>query len=246
MKNLILALDCGLRWTNAAVLWNFGEFDEYGECDEFDEYAEDGEILASESLDIGRRQAAELPLIVERVLTEAGRGLDDVGLVAVTNGPGYFTGLRVGVSYAMALAYGLGVGVAPVSTLRMLACSRIEAGAPVLVLVYAGRERVYAASFGCKSGDLPPGEYALPALESWLSDRAGQRIALMSDDPQRAAQALQTSEICGLPILPSPPDASAVARIAWWAWRACQTQDRGAVIDPMALRISYLREPQIG
>jgi tRNA threonylcarbamoyladenosine biosynthesis protein TsaB len=243
MKNLILALDCSLRRTNAAVFACSGE-----------EGEEKGEIIASESLDIGRRQAAELPLVVERVLAAASRGsgeagLAAVGLVAVTNGPGYFTGLRVGGSYAMALAYGLGVEIVPVSTLRMLAYPHIEAGEAVAALVYAGRGRVYAASFGCFrelnsgelcSGDLPAGEYSLPALESWLSRRAGQRTALVSDDPQKVAQTLQAGRdrILGLPILPSPPNASAVARLA--------RRDRGAAVVPMSLRISYLREPQIG
>ncbi|MDR2175033.1 MAG: tRNA (adenosine(37)-N6)-threonylcarbamoyltransferase complex dimerization subunit type 1 TsaB [Synergistaceae bacterium] len=227
MENLILALDCSLRRTNAAVFSGLGE---------------GGEVIASESLDIGRRQAAELPLAVERVLAAADRRLEEVGLVAVTNGPGYFTGLRVGASYAMALAYGLGVGVVPVPTLRMLACPYTEAGEAVLVLVYAGRGRVYAASFGCgergKSLNLPAGEYALAALESWLSSRAGQETALVSDDPQKAAQALGSPQILGLPVMPSPPNAGAAARIA--------RRERETAVEPMALRISYLREPQIG
>jgi tRNA threonylcarbamoyl adenosine modification protein YeaZ len=225
------------------------------------------EILASESLDIGRRQAAELPLVVERVLAAANRRVEDIGLVAVTNGPGYFTGVRVGAAYAAALAYGLGVGVVPVSTLEMLAFPHIEADetTTVLALVYAGRGRVYAASFGPGAGSpdtglpdagLPAGEYGLAALEAWLSRRAGRKTTLVSDDPQKAAEALGSealgSETLGLtsskedarplvlslPILPSPPDACAVARIAW--------RERSTAVSPMALRVSYLREPQIG
>ena len=232
MKNLVLALDCGLRWTNTAVFSGGGEKYEGGKYE-----IEEGEILASESLDIGRRQAAELPLAAERVLAAAGRRLEDVGFVAVTNGPGYFTGLRVGVSFAMALAYGLGIGVVPVSTLRMLACPYEEAGKAVLALVYAGQKRVYAASFGC-GGALSAGEYDLTAIESWLSSRAGHKTALVSDDPQKTAQALGTDQISGLPVLPSLPNASSVARIAW--------RERETAVAPMTLRISYLREPQIG
>jgi tRNA threonylcarbamoyladenosine biosynthesis protein TsaB len=241
MKNLILALDCSLRRTNAAVF--------LGSADG----GREGELLASESLDIGRRQATELPVAAERVLAAAGRRFDEVGLVAVTNGPGYFTGLRVGVSYAMGLAYGLKIDVVPVSTLYMLACPRAEAGEPVLALAYAGQGRVYAASFGCDDGDggknLPAGEYDLAALESWLSCRAchaGQKTAIVSDDPQKIAQALKLNQelnpeavqILGLPVLTSHPDAAAAARIAW--------RTRESAVAPMALRISYLREPQIG
>jgi tRNA threonylcarbamoyladenosine biosynthesis protein TsaB len=226
----LVALDCSLRWTNVAVLSG----------------GEDGKILASESLDIGRRQAAELPRVVERVLAAAGCGLGEIGLLAVTNGPGYFTGIRVGVSYAMALAYGLKIDIVPVSTLQMLACPYIEAGESVLALVYAGQDRAYAASFG-HDENLPAGEYALAPLESWLSRRRAeqgdQKTTLVSDDPQKIAQALKTDRILDLPVLQTAPNASAVARIAW---RARQQKRETAAVPPMTLGISYLREPQLG
>ena len=85
--DVMLVLDCSLRLTGAAV-------------------ARCGEVLSQESEDLGRRQAAELPLMAERVLAAAGMTFADIDLMAVTSGPGYFTGIRVGVAYAAALAYG--------------------------------------------------------------------------------------------------------------------------------------------
>ena len=167
-NNIILALDCSLRWTNVSV------------------FADD--LCVSRRLDIGRRQAAELPLIVEHVLEETNRALSDIGLIAVTNGPGYFTGIRVGASYAAALAYGLNVKVAPVSTLYMLAYPFILQSQPVLVLVYAGKRRVYAASFGRPSpldAELPEGEYEGGRLEEWFCENpARKKLLLVSDDPK--------------------------------------------------------------
>ena len=84
--DVMLVLDCSLRLTGAAV-------------------ARCGEVLSRESEDLGRRQAAELPLMAERVLAAAGMTFADIDLMAVTSGPGYFTGIRVGVAYAAALAY---------------------------------------------------------------------------------------------------------------------------------------------
>ena len=92
--DVMLVLDCSLRLTGAAV-------------------ARCGEVLSQESEDLGRRQAAELPLMAERVLAAAGMTFADIDLMAVTSGPGYFTGIRVGVAYAAALAYGLGVRIVP-------------------------------------------------------------------------------------------------------------------------------------
>ncbi|MDR2178919.1 MAG: tRNA (adenosine(37)-N6)-threonylcarbamoyltransferase complex dimerization subunit type 1 TsaB [Synergistaceae bacterium] len=241
MKNFILALDCSLRWTNAAVF-------------------EDGEVLASERLDIGRRQAAELPLVVERVLKETNRSFKDIGLVAVTNGPGYFTGIRVGASYAAALAYGLGVKVAPVSTLRMLAYPYTgkSKSRPVLALVYAGKGRVYAASFGCAqygNTELPPGEYGGDQLGAWLQENP-EEILLVSDDPEKAAE---TSGLTSREILLSPADAAVVAAIAAQMLEASYADSRSndsiqsiafpaafPIVSPMELKIFYHRNPQVG
>lgn len=209
-KDLLLALDCSLRWTNAAVM-------------------RDGNVLASEQLDIGRRQAAELPAVAERVLKDAGGELNDIGLIAVTTGPGYFTGLRVGAAWAAALAYGLRIEIVPVSTLRMLAYSHLLEAHPVLSMVYAGHGFVYAASFGCDT-DLPPGEYTGTALEERLNGR--KDIAIVSDDPDRACNAIDWRRSVAQVL----PDAATVARIA--------NSDRNAAISPMELRISYHRAPQ--
>lgn len=207
MEKLILALDCSLRWTNVAVFLG-------------------GDVLISERLNIGRRQAAELPIIVKNALSGAGRSFDQVGLLAVTNGPGYFTGIRVGVSYAAALAYGLGVKVVPVSTLHMLAGSQ-EKHTPVLVAVYAGQERVYAASFGC-AGGLPTGEYIKSEIESWLLKHEDAEV--VSDDPDKTFL-----PNLGRPVVPIYPDASEVARIAF--------RHPDTAVHPMELRASYHRSP---
>jgi tRNA threonylcarbamoyl adenosine modification protein YeaZ len=230
MKDLILALDCSLRWTNAAVL-------------------ADGDVLVSEHLDIGRRQAAELPLVAERALKETNHAFSDIGLVAVTNGPGYFTGIRVGASYAAALAYGLGVKIAPVSTLHMLAYPSILQSRPVLALVYAGKGSVYAASFGCaqylNTADLPAGEYGGGQLDAWLSSHeglGGKDILLVSDNPEKT---VETSGLTSREILQASPDASIVAKIAWSA-RESADSPISPIISPMELKIFYHRDPQVG
>ena len=209
-ESRMLAVDCSLRITGVAL-------------------AQEGKAVASESLDLGRRQSAELPLMAERLLAEAGWTWSDIGLVAVTNGPGYFTGIRVGAAWASALAYGLGVPVAPVSPLEMLAKS-VEGEGGVLSLVYAGRGAVYAASFRC-GNPLEQGEYKGPEVAAWLEGREG--IAIVSDDAARASSALGVE----LParILEVRPDVARAAEIAW--------ARREDAVSPMKLRLSYCRSP---
>ena len=218
--DVMLVLDCSLRLTGAAV-------------------ARCGEVLSRESADLGRRQAAELPLMAERVLAAAGMTFADIGLMAVTSGPGYFTGIRVGVAYAAALAYGLGVRIVPVSSLEMLASSHpaFSAGTfseepegEVLAVVYAGRGFVYAASFGSGSDALPVGEYGGEPLGAWMKGRSG--AAAVSDDPGRAAEAAGLT----FPIIPIRPDVAKAAELAW--------DRRALAVSPLELRAVYCRAPQ--
>lgn len=218
--DVMLVLDCSLRLTGAAVV----------RC---------GEVLSRESADLGRRQAAELPLMAERVLAAAGMVFADIGLTAVTSGPGYFTGIRVGAAYAAALAYGLGVRIVPVSSLEMLASSHpaFSAGTfseepegEVLAVVYAGRGFVYAASFGSGADALPVGEYGGEPLGAWMKGHSG--AAAVSDDPGRAAEAAGLT----FPIAPIRPDVVKAAELAW-ARRAC-------AVSPLEFRAVYCRAPQ--
>ena len=218
--DVMLVLDCSLRLTGAAVV----------RC---------GEVLSRESADLGRRQAAELPLMAERVLAAAGMVFADIGLTAVTSGPGYFTGIRVGAAYAAALAYGLGVRIVPVSSLEMLASSHpaFSAGTfseepegEVLAVVYAGRGFVYAASFGSGADALPVGEYGGEPLGAWMKGHSG--AVAVSDDPGRAAEAAGLT----FPIVPIRPDVARAAELAW-ARQAC-------AVSPLEFRAVYCRAPQ--
>ena len=97
----ILGVDCALRRVNLGA---FGE-----------------NIRANFSLDAGMRQSELLPGAVAGFLASIGKSLEEVELIAATNGPGYYTGIRVGLSYASALAYSLWVKIVPISTLEAIA-----------------------------------------------------------------------------------------------------------------------------
>ncbi|GHV36737.1 hypothetical protein FACS1894187_11880 [Synergistales bacterium] len=221
-KTFLLSVDCALRMTNAALLGAARN----GEC----------EVLSSLRLDVGRKQAEELPLAAERVLRTEGLTFEDVSVMAVTNGPGYFTGVRIGAAYAAGLAYALGIPIIPVSTLEMIACPYMKdiLRPSVLSLAYAGRGRVYAASFGM-GDNLPPGDYGRESLELWL-DGVSQALTIVSDDPQKVTDTLENPKFSSA-IRLSPPDAAAAGIIAW--------RKRTEAISPMAMRVSYLREPTL-
>ena len=89
----------------------------------------DGEVLGERA-----SRAARVLADAEELLAAAGHALGDVGALAVGTGPGSYTGLRIGLVTARALALSLGVQVAGVSTLAALA-----AGSPGAVPVIDAR-----------------------------------------------------------------------------------------------------------
>ena len=178
-----------------------------------------GEIIACEQKDLGRAQSAELPRMAERVMK--GFSWNELDYVALTNGPGYFTGIRVGAAYASGVAYACGAKIIPVSSLDVLAESSGLSG-KILALVYAGHGFVYAQCAGC----LEAGEYPVEAVRSWLAQNSD--AAAISDDPQRA----------GIDALSVRPRIEALCGLA------CRRQESATAKSPLELKIEYYRAPQ--
>jgi tRNA threonylcarbamoyladenosine biosynthesis protein TsaB len=110
------------------------------------------EILAEVSETIGRGHAERLMSFVETCVEKARLTLDDVDRIAVTIGPGSFTGIRVGVAAARGFALALGVPAVGVSTLAVLAAAEIEAngGDAVMAAIDAKRGEIYLQAFNSR------------------------------------------------------------------------------------------------
>ena len=78
-------------------------------------------LLASAGADIGRGHAELLMGFIDQALAKSGKVLADIGRIAVTVGPGSFTGIRVGVAAARGFALALGVPAVGVTTLSAIA-----------------------------------------------------------------------------------------------------------------------------
>lgn len=89
--------------------------------------ARDDEILCEFPRNVSGSYADTLLPVLDEMLAEAGLARSDVDAVAVTSGPGSFTGVRIGVATAKGLAYGLGAPLYAVSTLEAMAASSLLA-----------------------------------------------------------------------------------------------------------------------
>lgn len=87
--------------------------------------AEDGNIRAIRESDEPNRHAAQLAVFIQQVMEETGTGFDSLSAVAVSQGPGSYTGLRIGVSAAKGLCYALDVPLLAVDSLLSMAAGMI-------------------------------------------------------------------------------------------------------------------------
>lgn len=202
--------------------------------------AVDGRVVATASLLMPRRHAEELVPLIQSMVQHAGWSLADLAYVAVSAGPGSYTGLRIGVSTAKGLCYATGSALVAAPTLEALA-RRVEpfaAPGDVIVAAFdARRSMIYGAAFvvederrlRCLAGPEADDAAAFAALlpqnggTTWMvGDGSAKLAAEVSDD--------------GVRCLDIAPSASTVAVVGHERWL------RGATEDLASFEPQYLRE----
>ena len=108
---------------------------------------EDGRLVGESRLDIALTHSERLMAVVDRLLRDCAWETASLGALAVSVGPGSFTGLRVGAATAKGLALALEIPVAPVPTLDALAATLPFAEAPVCPLLDARKGEVYCSLY---------------------------------------------------------------------------------------------------
>jgi tRNA threonylcarbamoyladenosine biosynthesis protein TsaB len=113
-------------------------------------------ILSSVTERIGKGHAERLMAIIDDVLETAGVALSDITRIAVTIGPGSFTGIRVGVAAARGFALSLSADAVGVTTLSVMARAYMaqDATRPVIAAMDAKRNEIYAQVFGADGAAL--------------------------------------------------------------------------------------------
>jgi tRNA threonylcarbamoyladenosine biosynthesis protein TsaB len=213
---LVLAIDTALDACAAAVL-----------------DTEAGQLVAWESQAMKRGHAEALMPLIARVMTQSGLSFAALDRIAVTTGPGSFTGLRVGLSAARGIALAAQKPAVGLTTLSAYAAPLIsEDGAhPIISAIDARHDHVY---FQIVSGDggalvcpcVAPIEAALDASRFGAPHLVGNAAQILADRWPASAPP------------PFSVDVQAAPDIAWVAWL-------GAAVDPGSAppRPYYLRAP---
>lgn len=182
---------------------------------------------------------ALLPLILD-VLGEAGLSFADLDLLAVTVGPGAFTGLRVGLAAARGLRLASGLPCLGVPTLEALAATarrQAAPAAPLLAVLDTGRGDVYAQRFGADG--VPDGEAVAAALDDLPALVPPDRICVAGDAAEAVTAVLRAAGIPAESLAVAAPSAAVVAVLARERWRAGERD----LSPPEPL---YLRAPLTG
>lgn len=203
-------------------------------------YQEGGRILAHRAAAMARGQSESLMPMIADVLADAGRAYGDLQALAVTVGPGAFTGMRIGLAAARGLALALAIPVIGVTTLEALAHGVPEAkrrDAVVLAVLDSKRADVYAQAFADDGAALTEAaalhEDGVAAMAGGLAELGD--LVIVGDAEQKVLDVLGRRGIAARSAdAPAVPDAAVVAVIA---------AGRGMPVTIDAPAPLYLRPP---
>ena len=183
-----------------------------------------------------------LPPQLAELLEKNALSISDIGAVAVSRGPGSFTGIRIGVATARALSQALGIPCIGVSSLEALAMRAGTQAEPVLIcpILDARRSQVYGGGFTIRQGvpvcEVPEGSYLIDEFLDLIGDR--QQVLFLGDGIDTCGEKIR--ERRGDRDLFADresryQDAGTVAARGWQLWQ------EGKVQDHLTLQPEYLR-----
>jgi tRNA threonylcarbamoyladenosine biosynthesis protein TsaB len=190
-----------------------------------------GQPIAQESLAMKRGHAEALMPLIARVIKASGIGFAALDRIAVTTGPGSFTGLRVGLSAARGIGLAANKPVVGVTTLTAYAAPVVSQNAEPAVVsaIDARHDQVYFQVVGGNGGSLmqpriAPIEEALGASRFGALHLVGNAAKILADRwPAQAAP-------------PVKVDAQPAPEIVWVAWLGAAVSPNTAPARPFYLR----------
>jgi tRNA threonylcarbamoyladenosine biosynthesis protein TsaB len=211
---LILAIDTALESCAAAVL-----------------DTDTSELIARESQPMKRGHAEALMPLIARVIRVSGLTFAALDRIAVTTGPGSFTGLRVGISAARGIALATGKPAVGLSTLAAYASPYIAADdtLPVVAVIDARHDHVYLQVFG------PGGRTVVPPRLTSLRDA----LRVGTTGAPRVVGTAANMMVSAWPMgerLPTAVDPRPAPDIDWVARLGAAAVDTGTSPKPLYLR----------
>lgn len=206
--------------------------------------ANDGELMALRESDEGRDHAKKVALFVDELLRETGVQPSDIDAIAVGKGPGSYTGLRIGVSFAKGLCYALNIPLIAVGSLNALtevAREDYDAGildieeeewsnATLCPMVDARRMEVYTQLFDNSGNALSEVVAEVVTPESFSQQRQASKFVMFGNGAAKCSELLPDATLVSV-----SPSARGIVRLAEELFNAGTFEDI-AYFEPFYLK----------
>ena len=205
--------------------------------------ARDGELISLRESDEGRDHARQVGVFVDELLDEMGLQPEDLDAVAVGKGPGSYPGLRIGVSFAKGLCYGIQkplIAIGSLNALTEVAREDYEAGildvegwddAVLCPMVDARRMEVYTQRFDAEGKALSEVTAEIIDGESFAAERVSERpFVIFGNGAKKCEEVLSGAQWVAV-----APSARGLVRLAEEAFEAGEFEDI-AYFEPFYLK----------
>lgn len=196
-------------------------------------------VVAEKKLLEDKSHASHLTILIQEILSQSGKQMADIKAVAIAEGPGSYTGLRIGVSTAKGLCYALGVPLIGVSTLKAMALElnqSNENGALLCPMIDARRMEVYTALYNSFLEELLPPCPMILNESSFHETLTSSKVLFFGNGSEKFKEVVKSPNALFLKEI--TPSAWAVGLLAAKKFNNNQVEDL-AYFEP-----SYLKEFQ--
>ncbi|MDI9309392.1 MAG: tRNA (adenosine(37)-N6)-threonylcarbamoyltransferase complex dimerization subunit type 1 TsaB [Limnohabitans sp.] len=195
--------------------------------------AENGKtIFCQEIAESGYSHAEKLHLFIEEVLTQAKITFNELNAIAVSQGPGSYTGLRIGVSAAKGFCYGLQIPLIAIDTLEVLARKINRVEGVIVPMIDARRMECYTAVFDSEYRNVREVQSEI-ITETSFSD-ISEKIHLVGDGAMKCKEVLKDEKFIFYPELEFP-SANEMSFLAYEKYKINDTVDV-AYFEPFYLK----------
>jgi tRNA threonylcarbamoyladenosine biosynthesis protein TsaB len=211
---------------------------------------ENGGVLSERMLVEPHIHSEKMISLVDEALANAASTLQVLDAIAVSIGPGSFTGLRIGLSVAKGLAYALDKPIVPVPTLEALAANAIrqnfvdDSAGVICCLIDARRDEVYAACYR-KNGEgleeiIKTSSMHLEELKNLLHDEP--RSIVVGDGAEKFHKYLKSMNSEGQVTCSFPPAPKSLCNASSVALLGEKKMKRGEHVDVTSLEPVYVKD----
>ena len=202
--------------------------------------AKNGEtIVCKEIAEEGYSHAEKLHVFIEDVISEAGISVQDLIAIAVSQGPGSYTGLRIGVSAAKGLCYALNIPLIAIDTLQTLASQANVTEGKIIPMLDARRMEVYSEVFNADLEIQRPIEAEVITEDSFASYT--ETIYFVGDCADKCKTVLTKENFVFLEEI-KYPSAAAMSKISYDKYQKSDTVDV-AYFEPYYLKDFMMAPP---